>query len=182
MASGVVRIHLEGEGTGLPASVIAKFPPADPGPRALLRAMGFFDREVYFYRVLAASTPVHTPRCHVAEIDRETGDAFLLLEDLSPGRNGSTVAGGTVEEVALTLLALARMHAHWWEDAAVVDQPWARLPSMLAPSAVLEVFERGWSSFLEKLSGPPGTDLGTVKGWISGTLHEAATTLLESGP
>lgn len=180
MASSLVRLQLDG--TEIPASLIGKFAPADPGLRAQLRAMGFFEREVFFYRSLAGTTPVGTPMCYFADVDPNTGDAFLLLEDLSPLRNGSSVVGGTVEEVTATLLALARMHARWWQDAAVVDQPWSRLPSMLAPSAVTEVYERSWPSFLAKLSDGADEDLRAIKAWISSRLHEAATTLLETGP
>jgi aminoglycoside phosphotransferase (APT) family kinase protein len=182
IASTLVRVHLDGVGTALPQSLIAKLPPADPGLRAQLQAMGFFDREVRFYRTLAQVTPVRTPTCYLAEADPDTGDALLLLEDLHPARNGDSVAEGTVEDVTAVLVALAALHARWWEDPAVRDQPWTRLPSMLAPAAVTEVFERSWPSFLSRLSPSADVDVSATKTWISSRLNDAATTLFENGP
>lgn len=151
MSRTIVRLHLGGE-AGLPASLIGKLTPADPAGRAQLHAMGFFEREVRFYRALAAATPMDTPTCYFADLDPGTGHAFPLLEDLAPARIGDTVAGATLEDVTVALLALAGCTRGWWQDATVGDQPWLRLPSMLAPSAVAEVFERSWPLFLSRLS------------------------------
>ena len=182
IAGNLFRIHLEGVGTDRPASLILKLPPADPGARAQLGAMGFFEREVAFYQTLRDRTPVDAARCYLAEFDPDTGDAALLLEDLGRERNGSSVAGSTVEEVTAELVALARMHAFWWQDPEVGNQAWARLPSMLAPDAVAEVFERAWPTFLRRLSIPIDDTITQMHGWISRTLHEASTTLFEAGP
>lgn len=88
MSGSLVRLQLEGQAPEVPESLIGKLPPGDAAQRALLDAMKFFEREVSFYRTLAAATPVDTPRCYFADIDPGTGHAFLLLEDLAPARNG----------------------------------------------------------------------------------------------
>lgn len=181
MSGSLVRLQLEGQAPEVPESLIGKLPPGDAAQRALLDAMKFFEREVSFYRTLAAATPVDTPRCYFADIDPGTGHAFLLLEDLAPARNGDTVAGGSVDEVTSVLLALALMHARWWQDRTLGEQSWTRLPSMLAPSAQAEVFEQAWPLFVDKLS-PSDVDASAAKEWISRELHGAATTLLETGP
>jgi Ser/Thr protein kinase RdoA (MazF antagonist) len=87
-----------------------------------------------------------------------------------------------VEDVAEVLRALARMHARWWQDDTLAAHSWLTLPSMLAPAAVTEVFELAWPSFLGKLGIPVDDEVLAMKAWISSTLHEAATTLFESGP
>jgi hypothetical protein len=181
IAADLLRIRLEGDGE-LPVSVIAKLQPADPLARAQLDAMGFFEREVGFYRLLADPTPIDTPRCYHCDFDPESKHAVLLLEDLVPARNGSSVAGCTVDEVAAVLRALAGLHARWWQDPHVLTQDWLRLPSMVAPSAVAEVFERAWPSFLSKLSTPIDDTISAMKEWISGALHTASITLFETGP
>ena len=135
-----------------------------------------------FYQTLRDRTPVHTARCYLAQFNPDTGDAALLLEDLGRARNGSTVAGSTVEEVTVQLVALARMHAYWWESPEVGGQAWTRLPSMLAPEAAYEVFERAWPSFLRRLSIPVHEIITDMRDWIGRTLHEASTTLFETGP
>lgn len=52
-----------------PASVIGKFPAADPDSRRSGSAHLLYLREVSFYRELAHTLPIHTPRPFVAEID-----------------------------------------------------------------------------------------------------------------
>ncbi len=182
MAASVLRIHLSGDHPALPASVILKLPPSEPALRNQVNDMGFFQREVGFYRHLSEHTPVHTATCYSADFDPETGDAYLLLEDLAPARNGSSPAAGTVEEVAAVLLALARMHARWWQDETLAHHAWLGLHSMLAPSGVAEIFERSWPSFLHKLSIPVDEEILTMKAWISSAIHEASITLYETGP
>ena len=182
IASALTRLRLTSDGTAVPATMMAKLPPSHPGARAQLHAMGFFAREVGFYRSLADETPLATPKSYDAELDADTGAALLLLEDLAPARNGNWVEGSSVEDVAAVLLALARMHARWWEDPAVVDAPWLALTSMLAPSVVAEVLEQAWPTFLARLGIPADDDIRSMKEWISSTLHEASTTLFETGP
>jgi aminoglycoside/choline kinase family phosphotransferase len=181
ISGSLVRLHLDRVGDG-PTSVVAKLPPADPTHRAQLQEMGFFEREVCFYRDLAAETPVDVPRCHFAAYDASTGDALLVLEDLASLRNGDTAGGGAMADVTTTILALARLHARWWQDSSLAHLPWTHLPSMLAPTAAAAVFERAWPSFLDRLSLPAEHDLGAIKATISRRLHRAATTLLETGP
>lgn len=184
MSATLVRLHLAGHRAGLPASLIGKLPPADTHQRSLLEQMGFFQREVTFYRRFAAAEPVLTARCYLADRDPDTGQAVLLLEDLgSAGNgntNGNTIAGATVDEVTAVLLALARLHARWWQNGDVVEQAWARLPSMLAPSAVVQVFEQAWPAFRGKLDGL-GDEVSASKAWISRRLGSAAHTLFETG-
>lgn len=105
-----------------------------------------------------------------------------MLEDLAPARNGSSVATTSVDEVAAVLQELARLHARWWQDDTLADQPWLPPRSMLAPSAVSEVFERAWPPFLSKLSIPVHDEILSKQAWTGSTLVHAATTLFESGP
>lgn len=183
MAGALFRVRLTGSGGALPTSLIAKFSPSDPTLLTQLNQMGFFAREVAFYRRLAAATPVRTPICYFAHIDQMSGAAVLLLEDLNPARNGDSVVGETIEQVSALLSELARMHARWWRDDALDhDEPWTRLPSMLAPSAVAYVFEEAWPSFLNKLSIPVDHAITDARAWITATLPTAATVLFESGP
>lgn len=181
LAGNLLRVHLSGDGPELPRSLILKTPPTDPTARAQQRPLGFFEREIGFYQQLSAQTPIDTPTCYSAGFDAETGDAFLLLEDLTGARATRSASAGTVEDAAAVLRALARMHARWWQDDTLTRHPWLALRSMLAPAVVTEVFEQSWPSFLGKLSIPVD-DVVAMKPWISSRLQEAATTLFETGP
>ena len=43
--------------------------------------MGFYEREIGFYREFAADCPVRKPRCYFGEVEMDSGASLLLLED-----------------------------------------------------------------------------------------------------
>lgn len=92
---------------GLPVTLMAKFSAAEPATRAMISALGHYEREVRFYERLSERTPVPKPHCYYSHFDPETGSALLLLEDLASADNGSSMAGCSVEEVSRVLLSLA---------------------------------------------------------------------------
>ena len=55
--------------------------------------MAFYEREIGFYRELAADCPVRTPRCYFGEVVMDSGASLLLLEDLSWMHNLNPQAG-----------------------------------------------------------------------------------------
>ena len=63
---------------GAPASFVGKFAAADPVSRATGRDFGLYAREVGFYRHIAHTVAVRTPRCYVADDDASDGsfDSF----------------------------------------------------------------------------------------------------------
>src|SRR5690606_30080828 len=95
-----------------PASVIVKLPlvrePKRFGPG--------YDREVRFYRELAPRMSVAVPRALWVDLDDETGDSVLVLEDF-PGYAAHGDDGfATPGQVELMLGAVACIHAAWWGD------------------------------------------------------------------
>jgi hypothetical protein len=68
---------------GAPRSLAAKFSAPNPEAREMAHSMGFYEREIGFYRELAAECPVRTPRCYFGEVEMDSGESLLLLEDLS---------------------------------------------------------------------------------------------------
>ena len=83
----------------------------------LVAAAGYAG-EVLFYRTIAPQLPVNLPRSYFGGIDKESGQAILLLEDLL-ARNasfGRATASITPDAAALTLAQLAKLHALWWQD------------------------------------------------------------------
>lgn len=106
----MARLHLDyGVGTGGPATLIAKTRGASEVQRQMDVALGLFDREVRFYRELAARVPVRTPACLHA------GDP-LLLEDLGALRAGDQSQGLLLADAEASVDALADMHAAFWES------------------------------------------------------------------
>ncbi|MEP7021642.1 MAG: phosphotransferase [Pseudonocardiales bacterium] len=176
-----LRLHYREDRPGLPATLIAKSSAAEPVARALVSALGFYEREVRFYETLSSRTPVPKPRCYYSHLDSESGCALLLLEDLAAARNGNSIAGSSLDEISRVLLALAVLHATWWEAADVANASWLRLRSLLAPEVMADSFTRSWPSLLQKLSIPVTSQISEMGEWIEQNLHAAATTLFDSG-
>ena len=77
----------------------------------------------------AAEPTTRTPTvsvsaCHAAEIDLATGEFVLVLEDLSPCVQGDQLAGCTVDQAALAMDELAKLHAPRWNDPALASVEW----------------------------------------------------------
>ena len=131
---------------GAPASLIAKFPGNAPGERSAYRA----DVEVRFYQEFAGRGGLPTPRCYYADVDLETGNSILLLEELAHRRTVDFASGCNLLEAGLVIQHLSRFHAHWW------DSPQLQTASYLtswADSAEKdqEQFCAWWPEFPQKL-------------------------------
>ena len=144
------RIFLDSEGG--PASVVAKFP-HEPS-RGVAQYQRWYEREVRFYRELAANTPMRTPRCYAAQITQDAPDDeyVLLLEDLGGQRQGDQVAGCTPAEAHEVVLSLAAMHARWWEPDPA-PHPWLPFTTVGLDRGrpVGGAFARAWSRVRETI-------------------------------
>jgi hypothetical protein len=121
-----------------PASVIGKFPATDPDSRRSGSAHLLYLREVSFYRKLAHTLPIHTPRPFVAEIDPETDDFILILEDLAPFRQVDQLAGCSLEDARIVLAEAAALHAPRWGDPTLQSLDWLATRPARASAAVNE--------------------------------------------
>jgi len=95
-----------------PRSVVCKFASADPTSRATGLALRAYEAEVSFYRDLA-----HT-------VDICTGEFVLVLEDLAPCVQGEQLTGCSVDQAALAMEELAKLHAPRWGDPRLAALPW----------------------------------------------------------
>jgi len=100
--------------SGAPASLIGKFPTADPVNLGVARALYFYPREVAFYTKLAQYSPIRTPRLFHAELDMTDQSFVLLLEDLRGATMGDQVAGLTPPQAEAAITAIGRLHGTWW--------------------------------------------------------------------
>jgi hypothetical protein len=120
-----VRLTLEyaGDQAG-PASLVAKLPALDPTSRATAAAVRSYEIEVSFYNELAPSLPVRAPHCHVARHDPASDDFVLLLEDLAPARQGDQLLGCSIDQAAIAVDELPKLHAPFWGDPVLASMPW----------------------------------------------------------
>jgi hypothetical protein len=109
---------------GAPASLVGKFPAADPSSRASGAGLRLYLREVSFYREVAHTVGIITPRAHYAQIDPDTHDFTLIFEDFGPARAGDQLAGCSVEDAHIALLEAAALHAPRWGDPSLEQLEW----------------------------------------------------------
>jgi len=109
---------------GRPATVVGKFPSDNEISRATATGGGSYAREVRFYREVASTVDIRTPRCHFADVDDDTGLFVLLMEDLAPGVQGDQLAGCSPDEAATALAELVKLQAPRWNDSSLHDIDW----------------------------------------------------------
>ncbi len=140
----------DGPAKGAPATVVGKFPSSDPVSRATGVDLGNYFREVWFYRNLAAGAGVTTPKCLHADVDPESHDFVLIMEDLAPAQPGDQMRGVTVEAAALVLEEAAKLHASHWGDDALDDMPWVQESRAAKPFSTGEMMRALWAGFRDR--------------------------------
>ncbi|MCI3132105.1 ecdysteroid 22-kinase family protein [Phenylobacterium aquaticum] len=121
---------------GAPASVVGKFPAEDPSSRASGAAHQLYRKEVSFYRELAHTVKINTPKAHFADINLETQDFTLIFEDLGPSRPGDQLTGCSVEDAETAMLEAAALHGPRWGDPVLPTIDWLNTGKDLAPHIV----------------------------------------------
>ena len=104
-------------GTNAPASLVGKFPAPGEESRGTGVALGNYIREANFYNHLAPTALIATPKCYFADVDPETSEFVLMMEDLAPAEQGDQLRGCTLHQARLALYEAANLHASHWNDA-----------------------------------------------------------------
>lgn len=114
-----VRFSLEGR--DVPGTVVGKFPSADPVSKQTGIDQQNYVREVFFYQHIADTVDVQTPHVYFCDVDPQTHDFVILMEDLAPGRQGDQLAGCNADDAALALEQLARLQGPRWGDTSLAS-------------------------------------------------------------
>ena len=112
----------------LPSSFVVKLASSDPSSRGA-GARGAYLREVRFYQELAADLAVATPASWWADINEETHDFAILLEDMDPATQGDQISGCTVEHLRSAAINVAGLHAPSWQDSTLAELSWLTSPA-----------------------------------------------------
>lgn len=126
-----------------PASVVGKFASADPVSKATGASVGLYAKEIHFYRDLRDTVAVRSPHPYLAEIDPQTHDFTLILEDLAPARGGDQLTGCTLADAERAMDQAAALHGPRWGDPSLLDIPWLQQMPGLA-----EYLVAGFPGFL----------------------------------
>lgn len=142
------QLSFAGDAKGAPSTIVGKFPSPDEDSRATGVNMGNYIREVNFYRELADSALIQTPVCLFADVDLETSEFVLVMEDLSPAEQGDQLKGVTLEQAGLVMDEAAKLHASHWGDESLEDYFWLS-DSKAAPPSLMnrEFMAQLWEGF-----------------------------------
>ncbi|HJP35731.1 MAG TPA: hypothetical protein QF901_07050, partial [Gammaproteobacteria bacterium] len=125
------RFHIEYAGpvpADAPSSLVGKFPSDNEVASTTGKDMGFYRAEVMFYREAAHRAVIKTPAVYVAEMDEQTRDFVLLLEDMAPAQPGDQMRGCSLADARLALAEAAKLHAAFWNDTELMAQDWLYVP------------------------------------------------------
>jgi aminoglycoside/choline kinase family phosphotransferase len=170
LLSEVARLHLTYvAGSAGPNTLIAKSAVGAPENRQMAMAVGCYEREVRFYEEIAPRLGVRVPGCLAADLDGETGEFVLLLEDLTDVSAGDQLTGASLEQARVAVDQLASFHALWWDSPELA--PGGRLSWVPTLDSALNlagcpVIRGCWEPFVARYGdriGPEGVALG---GWV----------------
>lgn len=147
-----LSLTYDGAPATAPASVVGKFAAADPASRASGAAFNLYGREVGFYRELASTVGIITPKTHFAEIDPETSAFTLIFEDFGPARPGDQLAGCSIADARTAMLEAAALHAPRWNDASLKDIAWLASGADMYP-AIIAALPGIITAFSERYDG-----------------------------
>ena len=138
----------EGPSGAAPRALVGKFPSEGIESRQTGIALNNYLREVKFYKHLARSALIHTPRVYFTDINEQTHDFVLMMEDLAPAEQGDQLRGVTMEQAFLVMDEAAKLHASHWEDEAIEELPWVS-GTRAAPAspATPEAISALWGAF-----------------------------------
>ena len=109
---------------GAPSSLVGKFPSPEDESRNAGVVLGNYIREVNFYRHLAPTALISTPKCYFADVDEASSEFVLIMEDLAPAEQGDQLKGCTLEQARLAVREAAHLHASHWADEKIEDLAW----------------------------------------------------------
>lgn len=135
-------------GASGPATLVLKLPTSDPAMRGVADALWFYQRELRFYREVAATAPFGTATCHAAlDAGDDSSDFVLLLEDLAHLRPLDQVVGCSWDQALAVLDRLADFHSQWMGHERLADLATTFLPVQndMYVAVLPQLYEPGWA-------------------------------------
>ena len=158
-----------------PATAIVKLPVLIDATRQVSRAYRLYEKEIAFYRHLAAETPLRTPEVYFADHDMDTDDFVLVMQDVGHLRAADQLTGCGQDDALVAIAALARHHARFWNDARFETDELAWLPfgaDAPTPEGVAQAFGAYWQPFVEFMGADLSPDIKAVGEWLPGAARD----------
>jgi len=119
LMSSIARAHLT-MASGAEKTVIVKCIARNHNSD-LAKGINFYFNEVNFYRHLAAETPIRFPKALYAEVDPDTQDFLLVLEDLGSEQAGDQLISCTSDQLQVAYERAAQLHGTYWNRTTEFD-------------------------------------------------------------
>lgn len=187
VSSALYRVLLSvGDHSDL-SSVIVKLPALDEAAVFTSSVLRLYHREVRFYQELAQTCPIQVPTAYYADLNEETSQFVLVLEDMSSLRMVDQIQGMNTVDAQRAVDELAGWHAHWWNSAdPIVERGTAlAITDPIYPAVLPSVFAEGWEKINSSMAiSPEIVSVGSA--WtdaVGGMLQElgSAPTTLSHG-
>lgn len=139
----------------LPKSVVVKVKASSDLNAGMCFSMGFYEREVRFYREVARDLSIRVPACFRAELDVPGQRFALVLEDLQGYELLDGLDGIPFEEAVRAVECIAEFHADWWDAPGLDALDWLPRTNDPVTLGYGEYYRRSWPAFVENF----GADL-----------------------
>ncbi|HWX95676.1 MAG TPA: phosphotransferase [Solirubrobacteraceae bacterium] len=154
-----------------PSTVVLKTASENENSRSAGVGLGIYEREICFYRDLAARVGGPLAACHLAVMDIEQGWFTLLLEDVAPAIQGDQIAGCSVEQARLGMHELAKLHAPVFADSQLGATPWLNRGNVLNQSLMTQLLpafiERHGERVLPEHQEVCRRFVASLDGWVA---------------
>jgi aminoglycoside/choline kinase family phosphotransferase len=150
MLGVLARLELKVDGPpSAVSSVVVKCATPTVANRAVAMTFHLYEREVRFFRELADHIGEGVPACYAGEIDLDTGDFVLVLEDLADYRPGDQAAGCGLADTERCIEVMARLHSAWWGATDSAQLAWVpTVDGDLHRGGMVPAAEATWDPFI----------------------------------
>lgn len=149
----VARLHLAyAEGEKGPATMVAKCQSMAAENVFIATLMGFYQREVNFYRQIANNVPMRVPTPYIVAADPTGAPFVLVMEEIVGSRCPNQIEGITVRDAENIIDTVASLHARFWNTDALFALDW--LPPMNNPlyKGAKDLAIAKWDGFQERFA------------------------------
>ncbi|MCP3989158.1 MAG: phosphotransferase [Actinomycetia bacterium] len=175
IASLLYRVTPTYAGDEGPATIVLKLPTQSPETRFVVDAFDFYSKECRFYDELAVTTPVKSAEAYYIDVDHDSGDFVLLMEDVVGARIVDQTKGCTAAEAFAAMETLARIHAYWWEPGPIDEVAWLPRPQDPPyPQALQQQIQLSWP----RVAAKHGDLVPDEVAAIGGTFHTHVADLM----
>lgn len=153
--------------TDRPQSVVIKLASSNETSRAAAKATNTYVREVGFYRDVAHSVAIRVPKAYHVSENQDDNRFILVMEDIAPAEAGDQLAGCTLAEAELGVLAAADLHGSTWGRSELGDLPWIEGSSPDRAAETGDLYRALYPAFVERYRARLDEQDLAVGAWIA---------------